>query len=229
MTLLEAIATRHSVRKYTGQPIADDAAEALQQRIAEVNAAGRLHVQLVRNEPHAFSGGMAYGVFSGVADYLVMAAPKVEGYEERVGYYGEQLVLLAQQLGLNTCWVGLTYRKTSGAFAMADGEKLVCVIALGYGVDQGTERKHRSVDELSNLGEVDAPAWFRAGVEAARLAPTAVNQQKFRFVYLGEGPDGRARVRAERRFSLIGYTKTDLGIAKLHFEIGADGAAFDWA
>ena len=51
-------------------------------------------------------------------NYLVMAAPKGRELEEKVGYYGEKIVILAQSLGLNTCWAGLTYKKVSGAFTL---------------------------------------------------------------------------------------------------------------
>jgi hypothetical protein len=54
------------------------------------------------------------------------------------------------------------------------------------------------------------------GVEAALLAPTAVNQQKFEFILHDDN-----RVEAIAKFSLIGYAHLDLGIAKYHFEVGA--------
>ncbi len=69
----------------------------------------------------------------------------------------------------------------------------------------------------------DAPEWFLSGLEAALLAPTAVNQQKFRFI-LHEGN----QVEAKPLPSLIGYTHVDLGIAKCHFEIGAGKTNFTW-
>jgi hypothetical protein len=80
---------------------------------------------------------------------------------------------------------------------------------------------------VSNAGQ-QTPQWFVRGVEAALKAPTAINQQKFRFEYPGATAEGgEPVVRASRQFSLVGYTAIDLGIAKLHFEIGA-GTAFRW-
>lgn len=87
--------------------------------------------------------------------------------------------------------------------------------------------KHKSVSDVSNASDI-TPLWFRKGIEAALLAPTAVNQQKFRFEYVSPHGDGVHKVKAERGFSLVGYTKIDLGIAKYHFEIGADNTNFDW-
>lgn len=222
----EAIKARHSVRKYTDKPIPADIVAALQAEIAKCNDEGRLNIQLVLNEPKAFTGIMSYGKFSGVNNYFVMVGKKANDLDERIGYYGEQLVLLAQHLGLNTCWVGLTYRKVNEAFSVGDGEKLVCVIALGYGVNSGVKHKIKSVEQVSNAGD-STPAWFVEGVKAALLAPTAVNQQRFSFQYIGV-ENGRHKVKADKGFSLMGYTKMDLGIAKRHFEIGAGRENFDW-
>ena len=107
MELIEAIKTRHSVRKYTDQPIETAKVATLRGEIEKLNAESGLNIQLVLEEPKCFSSGMwKYGQFSGVKNYFVMAGPKGKESEEKIGYYGEKLVLLAQTLGLNTCWVG---------------------------------------------------------------------------------------------------------------------------
>ena len=227
MTLLEAIQSRHSVRKYIDKPIDEESASILHNKVKELNKEGNLHIQLVTNEPKAFKGKMAYGTFSGVSNYLAMVGKKADDLSERIGYYGEQLVLLAQTLGLNTCWVGLTYNKVKGAYTVGEGEKLCCMIALGYGNEPGRNLKRKTAQKVSNASNI-TPKWFNDGVAAALLAPTAVNQQKFRFEYLGPDADNIHRVKAERGISLIGYTKMDLGIAKLHFEIGAGKENFKW-
>lgn len=226
ITLQEAISARHSVRKYLDKDLPADIVAVLQDRIVEYNRAGNLNIQLVLDEPKAFTGMLAYGKFSGVKNYLVMVGKKSKGLEERIGYYGEQLVLLAQTLGLNTCWVGLSYRKVPEAYTIGTDEKLACMIALGYGETQGVSHKIKTVEQISNASDA-TPAWFRGGVEAALLAPTAVNQQRFSFEYVGT-KNGRHQVRAKKGFSLIGYTQMDLGIAKCHFEIGAGKENFDW-
>ena len=227
MTIQEAIEARHSVRAYKDQPMADEVARRLEEEIAVVNQKGNLHVQLIRNEPKAFQGTMAkYGKFRNANNYIVMAGKKAEDLDERVGYYGEHLVLLAQTLGLNTCWVGLSYSKVPGTYVLEEGEKIACYIAIGYGETQGAGHKIKTVGQVSNASDA-TPSWFRKGVEAALLAPTAVNQQKFSFEYVGV-KDGRHQVSAKKGFSMIGYTKMDLGIAKYHFEIGAGNVNFDW-
>lgn len=226
MTLQEAITARHSVRKYIDKEIPADIVTVLQDKIAEYNKVGNLNIQLVLNETRAFTGMLSYGSFSGVRNYFVMVGKKGADLDERVGYYGEQLVLLAQTLGLNTCWVGLSYRKVPEAYNVGKDEKLVCMIALGYGEIQGVPHKIKSVEDVSNASDI-TPSWFKKGVEAALLAPTAVNQQKFSFEYVGMN-NNRHQVRANKGFSMIGYTQMDLGIAKYHFELGAGTDNFDW-
>ena len=227
MTIQEAIEARHSVRAYKDQPLADEVARRLEEEIAVVNQKGNLHVQLIRNEPKAFQGTMAkYGKFRNANNYIVMAGKKAEDLDERVGYYGEHLVLLAQTLGLNTCWVGLSYSKVPGTYVLDEGEKIACYIAIGYGETQGVGHKIKTVGQVSNASDA-TPSWFRKGVEAALLAPTAVNQQKFSFEYVGMS-NNRHQVRAKKGFSMIGYTQMDLGIAKCHFEIGAGEVNFEW-
>ena len=227
MTLLEAIKARHSVRAYKDEPLAENVVKVLEEQIATLNQEGYLHMQLVVNEPKAFQGTLAkYGKFRNANNYIVMAGKRADDLDERIGYYGEHLVLLAQTLGLNTCWVGLSYSKVPGTYQLADGEKIVCYIAIGYGEAQGTNHKIKTVEQVSNASD-NTPLWFRKGVEAALLAPTAVNQQKFSFEYAGMN-NNRHQVSVKKGFSMIGYTQIDLGIAKYHFEIGAETDAFDW-
>ncbi len=221
MELTEAIKTRHSVRQYLNKAIDADTLGALQTEIAACNKEGKLHFQLVTDEPKAFDGFMAhYGKFSGVTSYIALVGRKGDDLEEKCGYYGERLVLRAQQLGLNTCWVAMSYRKIPGAFAVDEGEKLTVVIALGYGKTQGAAHKSKPAEQVCGNTGADAPGWFLAGVEAALLAPTAMNQQKFRFGYA----DGKVIAAPGKGF----YTKVDLGIAKYHFEIGAGKENFRW-
>ncbi len=238
MTIQEAIEDRHSVRAYKDQPLSEEVVKVLEEKIVKLNREGQLHIQLILNEPKAFQGTIAkYGKFRNANNYLVMAGRRADDLDERVGYYGELLVLLAQTLGLNTCWVGLSYSKVPGTYVLGEDEKIVCYIAIGYGETQGSGHRIKTVEQVSrsavrtlgsskNASDI-TPSWFRRGIEAALLAPTAVNQQKFSFEYLGM-KDGRHQVRAKKGFSLIGYTQIDLGIAKYHFEIGAGDVDFDW-
>lgn len=213
MELMEAIRQRHSVRQYSDKHIEAKCLASLQEEISACNRDGGLHIQLVTDEPTAFDGFMAhYGKFSGVKNYIALIGKKSADLSELCGYYGERIVLKAQQLGLNTCWVALTYRKVPTAFKVEAGEKLLMVIPVGYGKTQGVTHKIKTLEQVSNVG-TDTPEWFKAGVEAALLAPTAMNQQKFKLIYENDNVTAKA--------GLGMYTKVDLGIVKYHFEIGA--------
>lgn len=222
MTIREAIEVRHSVRSYQEKSLPNEIAAQLQDEIRRCNEEGGLHIQMVTEEAKAFDGFMAhYGKFSGVRNYIALIGPKSAQLDEKLGYYGERIALLAQTLGLNTCWVAMSFRKgvTKGNCRIAPGEKLVCVLALGYGTTQGAAHKSKDPEAVCEAyGE--APDWFQNGLKAALLAPTAMNQQKFRFTRNG------TQVSAGSTGGF--YSKVDLGIVKYHFEIGAGTEHFSW-
>ena len=180
--------------------------------IEEINNSTGLHIQIFFDEPKCFDSMMAhYGKFAGVQNYIALVGKKSPDLDEKLGYYGEKIVLEAQSLGLNTCWVAMTHGRS-----MADilkNEKQICLISIGYGATQGVPHKSKPLQELCNYTP-DMPAWFLGGMQAALLAPTAMNQQKFFFELL---PDNTIKASCGRGF----YTKLDLGIVKYHFEIGA--------
>ena len=218
MNIHEAILARHSVRSYLDRPIEPEKVAELQKLINAVNAESGLHIQLKTDEPGGFTGVMAhYGSFGGVKNYIVMAGPK--NADQAIGYYGEKVVLAAQMLGLNTCWVALTFNKRKAVYDLADGEKLHVVIALGYGQTQGNPHTSKPITALSNVS-ADSPDWYKKGVEYALLAPTAVNQQKFYFALDGD----HVIAKAGSGF----YTDMDLGIAMYHFDIGSDRDNFGY-
>ncbi len=223
MYILEAISTRHSVRHYTEQEIEKEKLERLQQLVSKYNTQSGLHIQLITNEPRSFGESMLarYGKFSGVKNYFAMIGTKSDLLDETVGYYGEKLVLEAQMMGLNTCWVGLSYKKIGNVLDIGEDEKLVCLIALGYGGTQGVDHKRKSPEKVSKTNLNSAPQWYRQGIECALLAPTAINQQKFKF----ELKSGN-KVSAKAGFGP--YSKVNLGIVKYHFEIGAGTKNFEW-
>lgn len=217
MDFIKAIKERHAVRSYLDKPVENELRAELQTLVNECNSEGGLHIQLVWDEPKAFDSFMAhYGKFSGVTNYVALIAKK--GKEEQIGYYGEKIALTAQALGLNTCWVAMSYKKVPTAFKLAKGEKVHCVLALGYGATQGVAHNVKRYEQVAS-GQ-NPPAWFVNGVNLALIAPTAINQQKFSFKY----EDGKVSAKAGVGF----YTKVDLGIAKLHFEIGAGDTTVNW-
>ncbi len=220
MDILEAMKTRHSVRSYTDRKIDDNTKDELQKVIDECNIEGDMNIQLCTDEPNAFNSFMShYGKFKNVKNYIAIVGKKGSDLQEKAGYYGEKVVLKAAQLGLNTCWVALTYSKSRTACKINNGEKLCCVIALGYGDTNGVARKTKTVEELCQV-DGEMPDWFRKGMEAAQLAPTSVNQQKFLIILDGD----IVRAKALSGF----YSKLDLGIVKYHFELGAGKDGWKW-
>lgn len=205
--MLEIMKQRHSVRQYKNQPIEEEKRSLLNEMVGNINQSAGLNIQIVYDEPTAFDTFMAhYGKFSGVQNYVALIGPSRQ--DEKMGYYGEMIALKAQELGLNTCWVALTYGKGKVKSLKNRNEKLYCVLALGYGENQGTAHKSKTIQEVSNASDA-TPEWFNKGVEASLLAPTAMNQQKFKFIY----ENGGVKAKAGSGF----YAKIDLGIAKYHF------------
>ena len=212
--IITAMENRHAVRAYDGdRKIEQEKLNIIGEHIDLINAQSGLHIQLVTDEPKAFDSFMAhYGKFSGVTNYISLIGKKSDKLNEMCGYYGEQLVLLAARLGLDSCWVAMSYAKVKNAYTISKGEKLCCVISLGYGKTHGTPHKSKSIEEVAVIKE-DTPEWFINGVKAALLAPTAMNQQKFGFMLDGD------KVLAKAGNGIL--SDMDLGIVKYHFEIGS--------
>lgn len=209
MDIIQVMEQRHSVRQYEDRQIEPEKRAALLKELGEINRESGLHIQILFDEPKCFDSMMAhYGKFTGVQNYIALVGPKGASLEEKCGYYGERLVLLAQSLGLNTCWVAMTHGKS--AAKVGSGEKEACLIALGYGKNQGVPHKSKA---LSDVTKVDGTMleWFERGMEAVMLAPTAMNQQKFVFELSGDKVSANV-------YGFGFYSKMDLGIVKYHFE-----------
>ena len=207
---------RHSVRKYTDRKIDGETLTKLQDKIDSVNKESGLKIRLVLDEPRSFSGLMTKMTgFRNAVNYIAMIGPKDDRLPMTVGYYGEDIVLYAQSLGLNTCWAMMNGKK--GCDVDKDDEYIIG-IAVGYGEDQGIPHKNRPVKDVADIE--GRPEWFIKGVDAAMLAPTGMNAQKFRLDMI----DGKV--------SLTGGSsklkQIDLGIVKFHFECGAGKDSFEW-
>ena len=144
--------------------------------------------------------------------------------QERVGYYGERLALRAVQLGLETSWAVLDDADTAEHpwWCLHPGEKIVWVLAFGHGARPGGRRRSKPIEELCRIPDGMAmPDWFRAGMEAAMLAPTSLSQQPFLFTLHEDGT-----VSAEATEGLFAHV--GLGCAKYHFEVGAGRENVRW-
>lgn len=205
MDIIEIMKNRHSVRRYRNQIIEQPKREAINSYIEEANSESGLSVQVFYDEPKCFDSFMAhYGKFKNVQNYIAIVGSRDK--QEEAGYYGEKIVLKCQEIGLNTCWVAMTHGKSKAE--IKKGQKLLIIIALGYGETQGIAHKSKSIQELYDAD--DNPEWFERGMEAVSLAPTAMNQQKFHFKL----ENGEVTVKNLGGF----YSVIDLGIVKYHFE-----------
>lgn len=214
MTELEALKARHSVRSYENKRIEDQKIKELEALIETCNKEGNLHLQLLADAGNTFKRLMSRVMGLGTAPSVIACVgPDGADLDERVGYYGQKVVLLAQQLGLNTCWAG-TYQAKGVPCKIEKGERLVIVIALGYGTTQGKVRKTKTADQVVRGGIEGKPDWFKRGVEAALLAPTAINQQKFEIVL---GADDSVEFIDKGGV----LSKVDQGIVKYNFEVGS--------
>ena len=210
--MMEAIEARHSVRAYKDIPIEQGIRNQLNAFVDECNKESGLNITIQYDDPEGFDSRMArYGSFRNVGNYIVLKGKKIEDFEFVCGYYGEKIVLYAQHLGLNTCWAALTFNKKKVKTLVPADETLCMVISLGYGETQGHPHRGKSLYDVIDV-KGGMPEWFVVGVDAALLAPTAVNQQKFVFTLDGEEP-------AIRVNGFGSYTNVDLGIVAYHFDV----------
>ncbi len=212
---------RHTVRKYKNEPLSADVVSRLNDRIQTHNQKYGLNIQLVTDNKDALPGIVGALMAKGVRNYMILAAPDTQGVEEKLGYSSADLMLYAQTLGLNTWWVGGMYshkgaRKNSDA---GDNAKIIGVVVVGYGEEQGVPHKSKPVGEVASY-DGTAPKWFTAGVDAALLAPTAMNHQSFTIKGKGD--------QVEMTYAKGSFSGADLGICKYHFELGAGKDNFNW-
>ena len=218
MDEMEAARQRHSVRKYTKKPLSQEHIGILRSAIDSVNREGNLNAVLMIDEPKAFSTLPLKALgFSNAVNYIAMIGPEDETLNERIGYYGERLVLLAQSLGLRTCWVMMCSKKYAKNH-VREGERFVIGISIGYGSDDGRQHKDRPIEDIGRIE--GAPEWFRRGIECVMLAPSGVNRQPVSFEY-----DGDVVTPVYKKSNLV---RVDCGIAMYHFELGAGKGSFRW-
>ncbi|MGP1514503.1 MAG: nitroreductase family protein [Bacteroidales bacterium] len=212
MTRLEAISQRHSVRAYKDKEIEQNKIDILENEINKINKENNLHLQLIKNDPKAFNSVLAhYGKFSNIRSYIALIGKKSKDLDQKCGFYGESLVLLAQTIGLNTCWVGLTFKKNKDCIKINKDEKLVCIIAVGYGQTNGVAHRIKKVEDICKQQITDEN--ILNGLQMALLAPTAMNQQRFSVFVNGNDVEFKSKIGF--------FSKVDIGIVRYHFLLGS--------
>ena len=225
MITVETIRERHSVREYDGKPLSRAELDALGAVVEECARESGLDIQLVGDNPEVFNVIARFGLIRGCRTHVAFVVDDAKAgdvaADEAIGYWGQKIVLAAQDMGLNTCWCALCSRKKSRA-VVAPGKKIRLIIAVGHGKTQGFSRKTKNVEALSSVECAKAPAWFAAAMEAAQLAPTAMNNQNFKIMLLSDGKT--VRIDAPKS----GLNVIDEGIVRCNFEIAANEAGADW-
>lgn len=215
----QAMRERHTVRQFDGTPLTEAEKSTLKTRVDELNKKYDLSIALIESEKSPLSL-LGKTLMSGkeVHSYFVLAGGNRENIDEQLGYAGSDLCLYAQANGLNTWWMAGTFnRRFVGG--QVEGKKIVSIIAVGHGKTQGVQHKSKSKDQVSSY-EGEAPEWFKQGVEAALLAPTALNQQNFTITGKGN--------KVTLTYKSGPMSGIDKGIIRHHFELGAGKENFEW-
>ena len=234
--IIEAIERRISCRAFTQQPVEQEKFEALANMIEQLNAESGLHFQLFGPDNGGTELVLEPKMFAGTPPcHAALVGPAGPIPEEQLGYYGEKLVLYAEQLGLSTCWVAGTFDRSSARAEIAEGEVLHDVVPLGYPPEKmplkqrtirtGLRARSKKLEDLwrGPTPLAQAPEWVRACIDAVGKAPSAINEQPVVFVQETED----APIRAQLVRVKTGKEYTDLGIAKLHFELVVNACAGD--
>lgn len=234
---IDACNNRVSRRSYIDRKIEDEYINKLINIIGEINNCSELNIQLVEDGKSVLGGFKAsYGMISGVKSFIALVGNKnIQNYKQKLGYYGEMIVLEATELGLSTCWIGGTYSKSEceNYINVKSDEELICIIALGYAdkdltikekVVKNLNRKNKKIEDMLVHKTNDVPSWILSGVEYALEAPSAVNKKPVIYEFNDN------RVEAIISKPNHGYEDVDLGISMLHFELGAlkEGYRGNW-
>ena len=217
---MDVIRARHSVRRYTGKPLEGPVLQALNALIEEAREGSGLNIQLDLNNPNAFNVVARFGLIKGCSNCIVFPGTGHENDPE-IGYWGQHIVLGAQELGLNTCWAMLCARKKLRA-QLQPGQRIRVGVAVGYGAHNGKPRPTKEFEQLFTVEGETVPSWFALAAEAAQLAPTGMNNQDF---HLTLKSDGKTVVAQAREGAL---RVLDLGIVRYNFERAAKQAGASW-
>lgn len=237
-TAYDAMMKRYSCRAFQKELLAPEIRAQLSGKIEELNRESGLHFQLFCSDDISKPAALlSDSMFSGDCyAFAALVGPEQIEASEPLGYYGEALVIFAEQLGLGTCWVASTYDPDSISVEIPAGEKLWIIIPLGKAAEQPPRQKEirakirsrdRALDSFveSDVPFLAVPSWIQKGADAILAGPSAVNQQPVNLVW----KDGVLTMKLIREGHHLHYC--DMGIAKKQFEISAAASYFPgkWA
>ena len=240
-----AINTRISRRIYDkGKPIGAEARKRLHDVCSGFRPYSGVRVEFIGEPPDdIFANALGfYGNIKGAPAFLAFIGDTSDpNVQEKMGYTGEAAILEATSLGLGTCWVALTYnaKAVKSMIKLEKTEKLLCVSPVGYTAEKwsfeekvfsgfGSNHNRKPLQSMAGgLPGSQWPDWARAAVEAARLAPSAVNRQPWGFRVEERSVTVEVKSRGPK-FNIA--MRLDCGIAMLHIELGAMslGATGNW-
>ncbi|MCL1802780.1 MAG: nitroreductase family protein [Eubacteriaceae bacterium] len=221
--LREAIKTRESRRAYQRLPLRKEDSDVIQALLSRYNAEAKLSFSLIEIDEELFTNyRRGKSSYKNIVNYVALSA--AQGSDEKIGYYGELVMLEATAIGLGTCWITRTYDKAACAqkLDLGEGESLYGIIAIGYPSNKKTLREKATKlmwqlgaafsKPLKSIGEF-APEWAHEGMKCVSRSPSRLPRQPYTFVFTEEGRVKAMPTNASRRI--------ELGIALVHFEIGA--------
>lgn len=242
-TVENAVRARYSVRTFDSRPVEAEIREKLLDYVSALQSplGGGMRVQFVEKEtaPNGEKLG-TYGIIKGAKLYLGVTIPKENYPLEALGYDFEQLVLYAASLGLGTCWLGGTFKRSAFAEAMdiRANELFPILSPVGYPaakkrVSEALFRRTLKADarlpweKLFFSGGFDKPlSAAEAGewqfpLEMLRLAPSAVNKQPWRVVYDGKAFHFYEMSSVAGHGGGVDMQRIDVGIGICHFHLAA--------
>jgi len=230
-----AIKTRRSRRQFDSLSVSTETLTQLSKVCTEFRPFPHVRAVLVNDSPNRLFKGIVgpYGKIRGAPAFVAfignMDSPNVQ---EEVGYTGEGIILEAEALQLATCWVGGFFRHEVAApfVDMNKSEIIVAVTPVGYTAEHQsleerlmtgfgwTHRRKPLTSIATGLKEEDWPGWVKAALEAARIAPSAINRQPWIFNI----EPGSIIVSVNRPGMEFNVAKRlDCGISMLHIEVAA--------
>jgi hypothetical protein len=249
--LLEAIKARYSCRTFTGQPLSNADRSKIIELIDQSSVGlfdNKVTLKLIASEPgdaDSLKGLGTYGFIKKPSGFIVGSISEAPMYLEDFGYCMEKIILTATGIGLGTCWLGGTFKKSRFAERIYAGKdvEIPAVVAIGYLTGKKTIRekltrtaagadKRKSVHELffsNDLKELDGEFYNSSWgivLEMVRLAPSASNKQPWRIMVGNSVGDfhlflERTKGYDLRRYGLSDLQRVDAGIAMCHFDLVA--------
>ena len=249
----EIIRQRYSCRTYFEKPIEEDKRRILTDFISS-DRTGPLGtpvrfklVTAIGEDRNALKGLGTYGVIKGATGFIVGAVGLSEKNLEDYGYVMESAILRATDIGLGTCWLGGSFRKSSFAkkISATDGELVPAVVSVGYiaemGKVEGTMRQFVGADKRlpwenlffrerfgAPLSSEEAGA-YATPLEMVRIGPSASNKQPWRIIKDGntwhfyiQRTKGYGKSFTFRLLGIEDLQRVDMGIAMSHFELTAN-------